>query len=232
LGSKEIPKYFRPCIESWERYHPGWKLELWRDETLPPLSCQTEFERATSFKVRYDIVRYELLRQLGGVIVDMDMEAIRPIDPLLEGVVAFGIRGKRIPTSVLGAVPHHPFFEQVVERLRETVDNRSPSSDQAGPALLERVADEYDGGDLTFFPSRAFFSPFTIEPPIRPDAFPEIYAVHHHFESWRGTDARFPNLQKRLRITERALLRERRRNQKLVEKLSRLKQRGDRKQAA
>jgi hypothetical protein len=213
------------------RYHPNWKLELWRDETLPPLSCQAELERATNFKVKYDVVRYEVLRQLGGVIIDMDMEAIRPIDPLLKGVVAFGGRyppGKRIGSQTLGAVPHHPFFEQVVERLRESIDNKSPTSAQAGPAFLGHVAAEFGGGDLTIFPSETFYSPLTIEPPTRPDAFPEIYAVHHHFESWRkDADGRVSNLQKRLRRVERALWRERRTNQKLVEKLSRLEQRGD-----
>jgi hypothetical protein len=199
-------------------------MELWRDDTLPPLSCQAEFERASQFQVKYDIARYEVLRQFGGVIIDMDMEAIRPIDPLLEGVAAFGGRYKnRIGTQVLGAVPHHPFFEHVVERLRGTVGNTSNTSDQAGPAFLGLAVAEYGGEDLTIFPSEAFYSPLTVEPPVRPDAFPEIYAVHHHFESYRqGPDARFPNLQKRLRIAERELWRERRKNRKLVEKLSRL----------
>jgi mannosyltransferase OCH1-like enzyme len=143
LGSKTIPEIFWPCVESWVRHHPDWKVQLWRDDTLPPLSCQAEFERAKNFKAKYDIVRLELLRQLGGVIIDMDMEAIRPIDPLLEEVVAFaGHKGpyrKRIGTQVLGAVPHHPFFEQVVERLRETVGVESNSSRRSGPAFLGRA---------------------------------------------------------------------------------------------
>jgi Glycosyltransferase sugar-binding region containing DXD motif len=238
LGSKAIPEFFQPCVESWVRYHPDWKLELWRDDTLPPLSCQTEFERATNFKVRYDIVRHEVLRQLGGVIIDMDIEAIRPIDPLLKGVVAFGGRypprpRKRIGTQVLGAVPHHPFFEQVVERLRETVGKSNTStSDQAGPAFLGHAAAEYGGGDLTIFPSETFYSPLTIEPPIRPDAFPEVYAVHHQFGSYgEGPDARVSNLQRRLRDAQREIWRERRRTRKLEKKLSRLKQRSEGKEA-
>jgi inositol phosphorylceramide mannosyltransferase catalytic subunit len=232
LGSKTIPEIFWPCVESWRRHHPDWKLELWRDDTLPPLSCQAEFERAMNFKAQYDIVRYELLRQLGGVIIDMDMEAIRPIDPLLAGIVAFaGHRGrdrKRIGTQVLGAVPHHPFFEQVVERLRNTVGVEATASQQAGPAFLGHAVAEYAGGDLTIFPSEIFHSPLTIEPPIRPDAFPEIYAVHHHFASYHdGPDARVSNLQRRLHDAEREIQRERKRSRQLAKKLSRLKQRSE-----
>jgi hypothetical protein len=225
LGSKEIPEFFRPCLESWVRYHPDWKLELWRDDTLPPLSCQAEFERAAQFDVKYDIVRYELLRQLGGVIIDMDMEAIRPIDPLLKGVAAFGgyraHAGRRIGPQVLGAVPHHPFFEQVVERLRETVgDSNLRLSHQAGPSFLRHVAAEYDGGDLTIFPSETFYSPLTIEPPERPDAFPEIYAVHHSFRSYK--DDPESNLRRRLREAQCEIWRERRRSQKQAKKLQKL----------
>jgi hypothetical protein len=247
LGSETIPEIFWPCVESWVRHHPDWKVQLWRDDTLPPLSCQAEFERAKNFKAKYDIVRLELLRQLGGVIIDMDMEAIRPIDPLLEEVVAFaGQRGrdrKRIGTQVLGAVPHHPFFEQVVERLRETVGKsnasrlretvgKSNASHQAGPAFLGHAVAEYGGGDLTIFPSETFHSPLTIEPPIRPDVFPEIYAVHHHFESYgEGPDARVSNLQRRLRDAEHEIWHERRRSRQLAKKLSRLKQRSEGKEA-
>jgi Glycosyltransferase sugar-binding region containing DXD motif len=232
LGSKTIPEIFWPCVESWVRHHPDWKLQLWRDDTLPPLSCQAEFERAMNFKVKYDIVRLELLRQLGGVVIDMDMEAIRPIDPLLEDVVAFvGHKGpyrKRIGTQVLGAVPHHPFFEQVVERLREAVGTPTNASHQAGPAFLGQVVAEYGGGDLTIFPYEIFYSPLTIEPPIRPDAFPEIYAVHHHFGSYDDApDARVSNLQRRLRDAEREIQRERKRSRQLAKRLSRLEQRSE-----
>jgi Glycosyltransferase sugar-binding region containing DXD motif len=232
LGSDTIPEFFRPCVESWVRHHPDWTLQLWRNDTLPPLSCQAEFERTTEFQVKYDIVRYEVLRQFGGVIVDMDVEAIRPIDPLLEGVVAFaGHRGqdrKRIETPVLGAVPHHPFFEHVVERLRETVatgrarSGNLNTSHQAGPAFLGHAVAEYGGGDLTIFPSETFYSPLTIEPPIRPDAFPEIYAVHHHFGSYEERpDARVANLQRRLMDAQREIWLERRRTRQLAKKRSR-----------
>jgi hypothetical protein len=232
LGAKTIPDFFSPCLESWKGHHPDWELQLWRDDTLPPLSCLAEFERATDFKTKYDIVRYELLRQLGGVIIDMDMEAIRAIDPLLEDVVAFaGHRGRdrnRIGTQVLGAVPHHPFVEQVVERLRETVGVESKLSLQAGTAFLGHAVAEYGGGDLTIFPSETFYSPLTIEPPLRPDAFPEIYAVHHHFGSYgAGPDARVSNLQRRLRDAEHEIWLERRRSRQLEKKLSRLKQGSD-----
>jgi len=57
---------------------------------------------------------------------------------------------------------------------------------------------------VTIFPRATFLSPLTIEPPKRPDDLPDIYAVHHHAESWRGAgpEAEIARLRKRLAVAE------------------------------
>src|SRR3954451_21970838 len=89
LGPNPVPELFERYGESWARHHPDWEMRLWTDDNLPRLRCQAEVERARDFKSRYDCVRLEILRQFGGVIVDMDMECLRSLEPILDGVVAF-----------------------------------------------------------------------------------------------------------------------------------------------
>jgi hypothetical protein len=188
LGSDPIPEPFERYGRSWARHHPGWEMRLWTDDTLPPLKRQAELERARDFKSRYDIVRLEILRQFGGVIVDMDMECIRSLEPILDGISAFAgasSASRRIGNQVLGAVPHHPFFELAVDRLEATVGVEGTASRESGPGFINRLVREHPS-DLTIFPREHFFSLLTIEPPRRPQDFPDIYAVHHHVESYRG----------------------------------------------
>ena len=120
LGTNAVPPIFEQYAERWRTHHPEWETRLWREDTLPTLSCQTLLDAASGFKRRYDILRLEILRQCGGVIVDMDVEPIRPLDPLLRGVRAFVGRlgDEHIGNQVLGATPRHPFFERAVEDLR------------------------------------------------------------------------------------------------------------------
>jgi mannosyltransferase OCH1-like enzyme len=206
LGPDAIPEAFERYGETWRRHHPAWEVRLWRDDDLPALANQTVLDHTRSFKARYDMVRYELLRQQGGVIVDLDMECLRPLDPLLGGVRAFVGRetGKerRVGTQIIGAVAGHPLLEAAVARLADGGGDRT-ANQVAGPVFLTRVVDDFRD-EITIFPRETFLSARTIEPPRRPGDFPEIYAVHHHAESWRGSgvEAELTRLEKRLALAQ------------------------------
>jgi hypothetical protein len=226
LGPEPIPSLFERYAESWRAHHPDWELRLWRDETLPALSCQAEFNAAANWnlghgeaiptdvlaletwRIRYDIVRLEILRQFGGVIVDMDVEAIRPLDPLLGGVSAFAgraTRARRIGNQVLGAIPRHPFFEFAVRELRSSIAQARTGGQSAGNGFLTRLLEERPEG-VTVFPRDTFYSTPTVEPLRRPDDFPAIFAVHHHLESYRtGPEAAITRLERRLHEAQREI---------------------------
>ena len=184
LGDAPIPEIFDFYAESWRRHHPAWEMRLWREDALPPLVCQAAYEREHRFKVRYDIVRLEILRRFGGVIVDMDVEPIRPLDPLLEGVSAFAGRTghAKIGNQVLGAVPHHPFFERAIERLRSSGRTGNASA-MAGKRFLSDLLAEHPEG-LTVFPAETFYFQPSLDPTRRPGDFPGVYAVHHELTSY------------------------------------------------
>jgi mannosyltransferase OCH1-like enzyme len=210
LGPDPVPDIFEQYAESWRHHHPDWEMRLWRDDNLPPLSCQAAYDRAKSFKSRYDITRLEVLRQLGGVVIDLDVEALRPIDPLLGGVSAFvgkATMARRMGNQVLGAVPNHPLWERAIRELDKTAGVASSASQEAGPAFVSRMVQEHPE-QVTIFPRDYFFSPLTIEPPQRPEDFPEIYAVHHSTESYRdGAEGEIVRLTRRLRDSQREILR-------------------------
>jgi len=209
LGSNPVPDAFVRYGESWARHHPDWEVRLWTDDTLPPLRCQAEVDRTRDFKSRYDAIRLEVLRQFGGVIVDMDMECLRPLDPILAGIRAFAgssTGGRRIGIQVLGAVPNHEFFELAVDRLKRTAGVAPSASQESGPGFITRLVAERPF-DLTVFPREYFFSPLTIEAPQRPQDFPSVYAVHHHTESYRdaGEETEIFVLKKRLSEAQREI---------------------------
>jgi hypothetical protein len=184
LGPDAVPEIFTYYADSWRRFHPSWEIRLWRDDTLSSLSCP-DYAQVTSFKTRYDILRLEILRQCGGVIVDMDVEAIRPLDPLLSGVSGFigRVKANHVGNQVLGAIPHHPFFEAAVARFQAGAGADASSSENVGKAFLTRLLAERPDG-MTVFPPETFFFQPSFEPPQRPDDFPGVYAVHHELESY------------------------------------------------
>jgi hypothetical protein len=210
LGTDPVPELFEEYAETWQKHHPEWTFRLWRDDDLPELACAAELERTRRFKSRYDMIRLELLRQQGGVIIDMDVEALRPLDPLLEGITAFVGRtssGGRVGNQVIGATPRHPLLEHAIKRLGDTAGTATNSSEEAGPAFLSRIVNEKPA-DVTVFPRDYFYSPLTIEPPRAPEKFPDIYTVHHSTESYRpGPEGQIVRLERQLRKAQQEILR-------------------------
>ncbi|MEM1180513.1 MAG: glycosyltransferase [Acidobacteriota bacterium] len=153
--TEEIPERFRPWVQSVRRMHPDFEYRLWTDDDNERLIAERypwflETYRGYSHPVeRADAARYFVIYTHGGVYLDLDMECLRPLDPLLlgEAVVLALEAGPRITQQVvsnalLAAPQEHPFFGDVIRAL-----DRKPERDvtfqdifdNTGPNFLERV---------------------------------------------------------------------------------------------
>ncbi len=186
-----MPDEFRRFGEGWLDRHPGWRLQLWDEGNLPPLRNQAAFDAAPTYAQRADIARYELLHAFGGVYLDCDFEALRCIEPLLDGVEAFAASedGRHVSIGILGARPGHPFFAALVEAIPGSLAAHpdAPPNVQTGPLLATRLAAERRArgmDDLVVFPPELFYPYSGLEKHRRGEQFPAAYAVHHWAESW------------------------------------------------
>jgi mannosyltransferase OCH1-like enzyme len=144
LGSRPMHPLMLSWQERWRALHPGWTVKVWHDvPDLPAhlLRCHDEIVecRCPSYLLacptpakRSDVWRYEILEQHGGIYLDTDFEPVKCLDPLLEGVRAFaglcqtkyhwsddcpdGLTKTEIACSIMGATPHHPWIQDLVER--------------------------------------------------------------------------------------------------------------------
>jgi mannosyltransferase OCH1-like enzyme len=191
LGTKPIPRRFEGFWATWADHHPDWELVTWTDSTIPPLRNQAAFDAAKTFAMKSDLARYELLYEHGGVYVDADFEALRNIEPLLEGVELFAAweDEEYVGNAILGAVPHHPGLQAVIKAVPDSIAsnaNRTPNH-QTGPGLITRVLVPIAAAERStvklFEP--ALFYPYHWQEPERDgDTFPDAYAVHHWSVSW------------------------------------------------
>src|SRR4051794_17507254 len=80
-----MPEEYVEDGRTWERLHPGWELRTWGDGDLRWLANRAEFERADRYTTKSNIARYEIVHREGGLYVDCDFEALRPLHELLDG---------------------------------------------------------------------------------------------------------------------------------------------------
>lgn len=205
MGQVTIPKVFhriwfggpepaehRPWAASWLRLHPDWELRTWTEENLPALRNQASFDAAVQPAQRSDIARYELLERFGGVYLDCDFEALKPIDELLGGVTFFCASEDEVWLSIgiIGCVPGDAVMRTVIAELPASVTRNAGRAInvQTGPQFFTRVVNAARSGrdpqPVTVFPSALFYPYHFSEPEREGDDFPDAYAIHHWGHGW------------------------------------------------
>ncbi len=218
VGPDPMPEAFQRYGESWREHHPDWEMRLWTDDNLPPLSRPQALTRARYPTELANLLRYELLAGAGGVYIDTDLECLRPIDPLLEGVEAFTayLRPGRVGCGILGAVPGHPLFARAVEEAEKRAGEGKSSVRATGPWFMTELVKDFP--DVTIFEPAKFYPYDWDEKPRPASEFPDAYAIHH----WRRTGRNEPSdpaekiefLRDRLAVARRQKARYRRKQAK------------------
>jgi hypothetical protein len=186
LGERPMGEREQRFGETLARHHPGWEMRLWTDDDLAALDIGPgERARARSASELSNVVRYEVLRRLGGVYFDTDFECLRDLTPLLRGVKAFAALEDpgRVATGALGCVPGHPAFARAAMLARQTLGTGVNSADANGPLLMTLILEQEPG--VTVLGAEHFYPYRWDEPERRGQHFPDAYAVHHWAASWR-----------------------------------------------
>src|SRR5665213_1372941 len=135
----EVPPHLAHHVRSWRQHHPDWQFMGWTDATLAAF-IETEFPQYLdlyrSYKhqiERVHMARYLILKKQGGVFVDLDMECLKPIEPLLaEWTMLVGLEpashadhpastrqgmSNIVGTAFLASIPEHPFWDHLLGQL-------------------------------------------------------------------------------------------------------------------
>jgi mannosyltransferase OCH1-like enzyme len=201
LGGSALPGEYASYGESWQRHHPGWEMRLWTDFNLPELVNPDAFQRGRNPAEKANVLRYELLLRTGGVYLDVDMECLRAIEPLLEGVSAFACResDRRVGNAILGSVPGHPIMRDAVTEVARTAGT-GRQLETSGPSFFTNLLERHP--DVTVFPPELFY-PLKFDDRLLPypRSFPDAYAIHYWHHSWatrEDLEAQIRRLQKQV----------------------------------
>lgn len=86
-GKSIVPSKYDAARSTWAPLHPSYEIRVWDEVDLQDLVGGTKWQLAISLceKLiqRADVYRCAVLEAHGGVYIDMDMHAIKPLEPLL-----------------------------------------------------------------------------------------------------------------------------------------------------
>ena len=88
LGGKPLPKIAEKCIASWKKYCPDYEIKRWDESNLDLDKYQfvKDALEAKKYAFASDVLRSDILYNNGGIYFDIDVELLKPIDDILNGV--------------------------------------------------------------------------------------------------------------------------------------------------
>lgn len=180
-----LPPLYHCFIKTWMDRHPSWKVCMWTDTNLPPLRHRALFDEAQHPVYKSEVLRLEVVHQMGGVWVDTDFECFKRIDPLLDNVSAFAAwqfpdRGNpaAINNAIFGATKGHPMLRELLDMLPKVW---RPDCMSLGPWFFTPAAKKHG---IRVFDAELFYPFRSHEKHRAKETFPRAYAAHHWAASW------------------------------------------------
>ena len=175
--SETIPKQFMPWIRSWTQHHPQWQYWFWTPDDVRCLLRQRYpdflhlYDKYPTMLQRADVMRYFVLYTFGGVYADLDMQCLKPIDPLLfnrscvfseepyEHVYILNRRvgDANVMNGIMACRPGHPFFKELMAKLKLPQTKNTNIRDAVattGPFFVDSVLKQYQGNLSMYRPRK------------------------------------------------------------------------------
>ncbi|HEX4111435.1 MAG TPA: glycosyltransferase [Stellaceae bacterium] len=163
--NSDLPGKFARWRAAWRGLHPDWEHRFYDDADIRRLVTDRAPQMLSVFEalprpiLRVDLFRYLIVHLDGGVYADLDMKPYRASDPLLAGsscvlsveahvgptyqkVVGYP-QPWQLANCIFAAVPGHPFFAELLERIAIGATAPVHSDDDVeeitGPRVLTRL---------------------------------------------------------------------------------------------
>lgn len=186
LGPRPMPERYEEYGKRWQLLNPGWVVQEWgefallgpdaverRRESFPEIQdvlddiiARDAGKHGEECYVQLaDVLAYELIYLYGGIVVNVDIEPIRPMEYLFEyyGIPESGAYApledhERIVNAVLGGPRRHPLYRKILDDL-PTRYFASPQAEMVlttGPQLLTDSIRALSNECIVILPTRSF----------------------------------------------------------------------------
>jgi mannosyltransferase OCH1-like enzyme len=191
LGGKPMPQEYVDFGEGWLRLNPDWIMRTWTTSDLqcgiPALSTGKLIDEARNYSQASDVLRHEILHAFGGVYIDTDFEALKPIEPYLENYrwVGAGEYPNMVSAGFIACTAQHPITKAILDILPERIRGDLPQAQATGPGMLTEVWKRFkDQPGVQAYPPGLFYPYGWKEKHRRYEKFPNAVAAHHWAGSW------------------------------------------------
>eukprot|EP00039_Didymoeca_costata_P020503 m.341483 g.341483 ORF g.341483 m.341483 type:complete len:322 (-) comp20145_c0_seq1:34-999(-) len=199
----ELPAAWKDSPALWKKFHPGWEYKLWTDVDNRKLIEDDypwflrQYDAYPHPIQRADAVRYFILHKYGGVYVDMDVQPIRNIEPMLLGIenMIGETPNVGVTNAFMASMKGSSFFLFVAKQLE---GHSSPLLGtfwrhweilmSTGPTFLWGIMGKYKEYEtVTVMPATVWGKCIICD--VVCEIVPSGYMKHVHGDSWHSWDS-------------------------------------------
>lgn len=136
-------------IKTWKNKNPSWTHILWTEEKLKnwKFKNQKQIDEMKELNGKCDIMRYEILYQMGGFFVDADTIALKPLPKKLFQYNCMSVfenehnRGGLVACGFMAAEPKCELLKYCIDELTTSM---GPAWWTVGPAYFTEIIQKYE----------------------------------------------------------------------------------------
>lgn len=159
----QIPKSVAKWVKSFLEKNPEFEYWFWTDADALKLVKKRYPQYLTYYNgyeksiQRADVMRYLLLLEFGGFYTDLDISAVKSLEPLrsqtciisqepwVHAKVYWHLKHLLPCNAFMASAPGHPFMKLLVETIPRNYKGNDPGDvmNKTGPMMLDRILNDY-----------------------------------------------------------------------------------------
>lgn len=178
-----LPEQFNKYIEGWKKKMPDYEIRQISLDSIVKTPFVEECIKREKYAIAGHYGRCDALYQTGGIYFDIDIEAVKSFDDLLENDIFLGLEDDSIVNNaVIGCVKGHPFMKKCIDFMDAfDLDSDNPELN-TGPWMFTKLS--YDEGILILPPR--YFYPYSYKEDFYPECITsDTFTVHHWAATWK-----------------------------------------------
>lgn len=208
FGNGKKSALIKRCIKSWHKICPDYEIREWNESNFDINICPYVKQAYEQKKWAFvsDYARFYILKKYGGIYLDVDVELMKPLDPLLKNNAFAGFASDSIVATglVFACEKDNQFAAEILKSYEgQNFINDDPSKILAIGRRVTQILNEHglelNGKQQTIFGVTVYpvyyFNPTNGD--IHAKVDPRAYSVHHYAATWFPKNKRILNTLRR-----------------------------------
>ena len=200
FGKNQLDKLALRCIATWRKHCPDYEIIELNEKNFDVYSTAYTKQAYDAKKYAFvsDFARFDILYKEGGIYLDVDVELLKPLDPLLQNKAYMGFEEETYvnPGLGFGSVAGHSLLGDILEKYHQRVfiddegryDYTTVVHTVTNILLGKGLVDNNQLQtiqDCTIYP-KDFLQPVDIKS-NKTFITQNTYSIHHYASSWYPT---------------------------------------------